>query len=78
MTVKKKTTKDQRIEEILSMSEEEKGSAYKEERKARGTQEYVAELLGVKRLAIIRREAGVNKISRSMLLALLAIPRRKN
>ncbi|MDD5349485.1 MAG: helix-turn-helix transcriptional regulator [Chthoniobacteraceae bacterium] len=49
-------------------------SEYKIERQKRGTQEEVAALLCIKRLAIIRRENGTRQITREAALAICALP----
>jgi len=47
---------------------------YKTERQKRGTQAEVAALLGLARLAIIRREKGQRPIPKEAELAILALP----
>ena len=48
---------------------------YKSERKMRGTQETVAEQLGVNRVTIARRETGDAVVTKEAWLALLALPK---
>ena len=50
---------------------------YQAERKKRGTQEGVAALLGVNRVTVAKREAGMQVITREAWLALLALPKTK-
>lgn len=47
---------------------------YKSERQRRGSQEKVAALLGVHRVTVAKREAGMEPISREAWLALSALP----
>jgi hypothetical protein len=50
---------------------------YKAEREKRGTQTSVAALLGVNRVTVAKREAGMQPITREAWLALLALPKNK-
>ena len=50
---------------------------YKTERERRGTQTSVAALLGVNRVTVAKREAGMQVITREAWLALLALPTTK-
>lgn len=50
---------------------------YKTERKRRGTQQEVADKLGVARVAVARRETGARPVSREAWLALLSIRPKK-
>lgn len=50
---------------------------YKVQRKLRGTQASVAELLGVNRVTIARRETGDQIITQEAWLALLALPKKR-
>lgn len=50
---------------------------YKTERAKRGTQESVAAQLGVNRVTVAKREAGMQPITREAWLALLALPKTK-
>ena len=51
--------------------------AYKTERERRGTQEEVAAVLGVSRVAVARRETGTRPVSREAWLSLLALPEKR-
>lgn len=51
-----------------------KAARYKEERKKRGTQQAVADALGVHQVTIARRETGVIPITRESEVALLSLP----
>jgi len=50
---------------------------YKMERERRGTQTSVAALLGVNRVTVAKREAGMQIITREAWLALLSLPKTK-
>ena len=50
---------------------------YKAEREKRGTQQEVAERLGVSRITLARRETGTRPVSRECFLALLSLPLRR-
>jgi transcriptional regulator with XRE-family HTH domain len=50
---------------------------YKAEREKRGTQQEVAEMLGVSRITLARRETGTRPVSRECFLALLSLPLRR-
>ena len=47
---------------------------YQEERKKRGSQQSVADALGVHRVTVARREGGVDPISREAWLAICSLP----
>ena len=49
---------------------------YKQARQERGTQAAVAEMLGVSRVTVARRETGTLTITQEAKLALLSLPRR--
>ncbi len=48
---------------------------YKAERKARGTQQAVADLLEVHRVTVAKRESGEIPVTREAWLALLCLPK---
>jgi transcriptional regulator with XRE-family HTH domain len=50
---------------------------YKAEREKRGTQQEVAERLGVSRITLARRETGTRPVSRECFLALKSLPLRR-
>jgi transcriptional regulator with XRE-family HTH domain len=50
---------------------------YKAEREKRGTQQEVAEMLGVSRITLARRETGTRPVSKECFLALLSLPLRR-
>lgn len=50
---------------------------YKAEREKRGTQQEVAERLGVSRITLARRETGARPVSKECFLALLSLPLRR-
>lgn len=50
---------------------------YKAERHRRGTQQEVADALGVDRVSITRRETGARPVSKEAWLALLSLPIRE-
>jgi transcriptional regulator with XRE-family HTH domain len=51
---------------------------YKTERKLRGSQQAVADALGVHRMTITKRETGVHLISQETVTALLSLPKLTN
>jgi transcriptional regulator with XRE-family HTH domain len=55
----------------------ERSAIYREERIKRGTQEEIAQKLGLKFLTISRRETGAVRITDENFLALLALPLSK-
>mgnify|MGYP003902325171 CR=1 FL=1 len=50
---------------------------YKQERKARGTQQAVADLLEVHRVTVAKRESGEIPVTREAWLALLSLAKSK-
>jgi len=51
---------------------------YKAERKLRGTQAEVSDLLGIQRETVSRRETGSYVITREAALAISALPKKKS
>ena len=54
----------------------ETASKYRSERLCRGSQEAIAEALGLQRVTITRRENGKRRVTREAMLALLTLPKK--
>ena len=52
----------------------ETATEYRAQRLRRGSQEAIAELLGLQRVTITRRENGKRRVTREAMLALLTLP----